>query len=66
MGAVAHTAGSVPGATLPVPDGPAGALWVIAVGVALIVGWRWRAGRVVVAAGAIAALSWSLAGLLGG
>ncbi|ODR10313.1 competence protein [Mycolicibacillus koreensis] len=66
VGAVAHTAGSVPGATLPVPDGPAGALWVIAVGVALIVGWRWRAGRVVVAAGAIAALSWSLAGLLGG
>ncbi|HLS00072.1 ComEC/Rec2 family competence protein [Mycolicibacillus parakoreensis] len=66
VGAVAHTAGGLAGATLPVPDGTAGALTVAAVSAALLVGWRWRWGRAAVGVGVLAVVAWSLAGLLDG
>lgn len=64
--AVAHWAGSLPGATVPVSAGAGGAVLVGAAILAVVAGWRWRWCRAAVAAGGLVLLSWSLSGLLGG
>lgn len=60
----AHGAGSLPGATVPVPAGALGAVTVGAVTAAAVAGWRWRWCRRMVAVAGLCLLAWSLAGLL--
>jgi competence protein ComEC len=59
---VAHVAASAPGATVPVPSGAAGVLCVAAAGLATVVLWRWRWGRIVLAACVLCVVTWSAAG----
>lgn len=64
--AVAHWAGGLPGATVPVPAGAGGVALVAALTVAAVAGWRWRWCRVMLAACGLLLLSWTLSGVLGG
>ncbi|HYO00808.1 MAG TPA: ComEC/Rec2 family competence protein [Mycobacterium sp.] len=59
---VAHWASSVPGAVVAVPSGWPGVVTVAIAGVAAVVLWRWRWGRVVVGVAAVCLLAWSLSG----
>jgi competence protein ComEC len=59
---VAHVAAAAPGAAVPVPSGLAGVMCVSAAGLAAVVLWRWRWGRVVLAACACCVLAWTAAG----
>ncbi len=59
---VARWAAGMPGASVPVPAGPAGALTVGAAGVAAVVLSRWRWARFGVCAIAVCLLGWTLAG----
>lgn len=59
---IAHWAGGVPGATVPVPAGPAGAVLVGAVSVLVVVLWRWRWWRAVIGVAGAGLLIWSLSG----
>ncbi|KZS64824.1 ComEC/Rec2 family competence protein [Mycobacterium pseudokansasii] len=66
---VAHWAAGVPAATVPVPDGLAGALVVGGVTVSVVALWRFRWFRLATSSALVAALgcllAWSLAGLVG-
>lgn len=62
---VAHWAGRVPGASVPVPSGVTGVFVLAAGGLALTVAWRWRWTRVTVACVALALAAWALAGHVG-
>ncbi|MGV0848727.1 ComEC/Rec2 family competence protein [Mycolicibacterium phlei] len=64
--AVSRWAAAVPGAALPVPPGPVGAVLIALAGVAVVVGWRSRGGRVAVCATALALMAWTVSGLSGG
>jgi competence protein ComEC len=59
---VARWASAVPGATVPVPSGPAGVFCVAAAGIGAVVLWRWRWGRVGVASATVCLIAWALAG----
>jgi competence protein ComEC len=59
---VAHTAAATPGAAVPVPSGAAGVLLVAAAGLAAVVLWRWRTGRIVLAVCATCLIVWASAG----
>jgi competence protein ComEC len=59
---VAKWASAVPGAVVPVPSGPAGALCVAAAGIGSVVLWRWRWGRIGVASAAVCLVAWAVAG----
>ena len=59
---VARWAAGVPGASVPVPAGPLGAITVAAAGVAVVVLSRWRWARVGVCAVAVCLLGWTLSG----
>jgi competence protein ComEC len=61
---VAHWTGGVPAATLPVPAGTAGVVGVGAAAVLIVVCWRWRCGRWVLAALALCLLAWSVSEVL--
>lgn len=63
---VAHWAGGVPAATVPVPAGMAGVVGVGAAAVLVVVCWRWRGGRWVLAALALGLLAWSVSEVLTG
>lgn len=63
---VAHRAGSLPGAAVPVPSGWAGLATVGGCALAGALLWRWRWFRLGVAGGGLALLAWSLSGLVGG
>jgi competence protein ComEC len=63
---VAHWAADVPGASVPVPSGPAGLASVAAVGAAALVCWRWRGVRIGVGVAAVCLLAWTVSGLSGG
>ena len=56
----------VPAATVPVPAGTVGVVGVAAVAVLIVVSWRWRWCRGVVAVSAACLLAWSLAEVLTG
>jgi competence protein ComEC len=55
----ARWAAAVPGASVPVPSGPAGAALVAATTVAGVLLWRWRAGRVAVVCTLLCAAAWA-------
>ena len=59
---VAHWAAGMPGASVPVPAGPLGAITVAAAGVAVVVLSRWRWARFGVCALAVCLLGWTLSG----
>jgi competence protein ComEC len=59
---VAHVAASAPGAAVPVPSGAAGVLGVAAAGLATVVLWRRRWGRIVLAACVLCVVTWSATG----
>ena len=59
---VAHWASAVPGAVVPVPSGLAGVVVVSIAGLAAVVLWRFRWGRVGLAAAAVLLMAWTLAG----
>ncbi|MHA3020753.1 ComEC/Rec2 family competence protein [Mycobacterium sp. BMJ-28] len=62
---VAHRVAAVPGASVPVPAGPLGAV-VVALGcLALVLGWRWRWVRLLVAAAAAGLSAWTVSGVVG-
>ncbi len=63
--AVAGTAGSAPGAAVPVPAGWAGLLAVGAAAVASALLWRQRWFRIAAGGAGLCALAWSLSGLVG-
>lgn len=56
---VARWCAAVPGATVPVPSGLTGVVCVAAAGIAVIVGWRSRWGRIGVAAALLCLLAWT-------
>ena len=58
----AHWAAAVPGASVPVPTGPAGVALVTSAGVAAVVLWQWRTGRVAVAVALLCAATWAAGG----
>lgn len=60
---VAHRAATMPGATVPVPEGMAGTLIVGGVTVLVVMCWRWRPFRVVAGVAALVGLAWALSGL---
>jgi competence protein ComEC len=62
---VAHRVASVPGASVPVPSGVAGVVVVTVVSVALVWGWRRRWVRLVMGAGAVGLLAWTVSGIVG-
>lgn len=55
----AHWTAAMPGANLPVPSGAPGFGCLAAGGVAAVVLWRWRAGRLAVAVALMGLLAWS-------
>ena len=59
---VAHWAAGIPGASMPVPAGPLGALTVAVAGVAAVVLSRWRWARVGLCAVVMCLLGWALSG----
>jgi competence protein ComEC len=59
---VARWASAVPGAVVSVPSGAAGVCCVAVAGIGAVVLWRWRWGRIGVAAGAVCLLAWAIAG----
>jgi competence protein ComEC len=63
---VAHWTANVPGAALSVPSGPAGALTVAVVTLAVVLLWRWRWTRMGVWAAIVIALAWTVSGVSGG
>lgn len=63
---VAHWAAAVPGATVPVPSGAAGAAVLVAATVAGVLAWRWQWFRLTTAGVLFCALAWSVSGLLTG
>lgn len=63
---VAEWAAAVPAAVMPVPSGWAGVGMVAFCGVALVVLWRWRWGRMLIAIGVLCLVAWSLSGDAGG
>lgn len=63
---VAHWSGGVPAATVPVPGGAAGVFGVAAAAVLIVVCWRWRCCRRLLAAVALCLLAWSASELLTG
>ncbi|MCV7281268.1 ComEC/Rec2 family competence protein [Mycolicibacterium flavescens] len=63
---VARWAASVPGASLAVPSGPAGAAVIAAAGIALVGAWRWRWVRRAAFGATICLLAWTVSGLSGG
>ncbi|GAS94090.1 ComEC/Rec2-like protein [Mycolicibacterium canariasense] len=62
---VAHRVAAVPGATVPVPSGPVGVVVVAAGGLALVLGWRRRWVRLLVALGGVGLLAWTVSGVVG-
>ncbi|OBH57546.1 competence protein [Mycobacterium mantenii] len=60
---IAHWAATMPGATLPVPDGMPGTVIVGGVTVLAVVLWRWRPFRVGAGVAALAGVAWALSGL---
>jgi competence protein ComEC len=60
---VAHRAATLPGATVPVPEGKPGTLIVGGTTVLVVVLWRWRPFRVVAGVAALVGLAWALSGL---
>jgi competence protein ComEC len=62
---VSRWTAAVPGAAVPVPSGLPGAVLVAAAGAAAAVSWRFRAGRAVVCATALAVMAWTVSGLSG-
>lgn len=63
---VAHWTGGVPAATVPVPAGVAGVFGVGGLAVLIVVCWRWRCCRRVLAAVALCVLAWSVSEVLTG
>ncbi|ULE31913.1 ComEC/Rec2 family competence protein [Mycobacterium sp. IDR2000157661] len=63
---VARWGAGVPGALLPVPSGPWGAVIVGAAGTTAVLAWRWRWARIAVGAGVLCLLAWTVSGLSGG
>ncbi|MBU3706658.1 MAG: ComEC/Rec2 family competence protein [Mycobacterium sp.] len=63
---VAHRAGGLPGAAMPVPSGWPGLLTVGCAAVAAVVLWRWRWFRRCSAAAALMVLAWSVSGVVSG
>lgn len=63
---VSRWAAGVPGASLTVPSGPAGAAVIAAAGIALVGAWRWRWVRRAALAATICLLAWTVSGLSGG
>jgi competence protein ComEC len=63
---VAHFSGGVPVATVPVPAGAAGVSGVGAAAVLVVVCWRWRCCRWMLAALALCLLAWSVSEALTG
>ena len=57
---VAHWAAAVPGAVVTVPAGWPGFVTVAIAGIAVVVLWRWKWGRIVVGAAAVCLIAWSL------
>ncbi len=57
---VARWAAAIPGASVPVPAGPFGALTVAAAGVAAVVLSRWRWTRLGVCAAVVCLMGWTL------
>lgn len=62
---IARWAAGVPGASLPVPSGPAGAVAIGAAAVAAVLAWRWRWTRIAVGGAAVCLLAWTVSGLSG-
>ncbi|MEN4474823.1 ComEC/Rec2 family competence protein [Mycolicibacterium cosmeticum] len=62
---VAHRVAAVPGATVTVPSGPLGVVAVAAAGVGLVLGWRLRWVRLLVALGGVGLLAWTVSGVVG-
>jgi competence protein ComEC len=56
---VAHWAAALPGASVPVPAGVAGAACMAACAVGVVVAWRWRRGRVALVVGLLSLVAWS-------
>jgi competence protein ComEC len=56
---VAHLAASAPGAAVPVPSGLAGMLCVAVAGLAAVVLWRWRWGRILLGACVACVIVWT-------
>lgn len=63
---VAHRAGGLPGAAVPVPSGWPGLLTVGGAALAAAVLWRWQWFRMCAAGAGLAALAWSVSGVVGG
>ena len=59
---VAHWASAVPGAVVPVPSGLAGVVTVSVAGIASVVLWRYRWGRVGLVAAVVGLMAWTLSG----
>lgn len=59
---VAHWAAAVPGAVVPVPSGLAGVVTVAIAGTASVVLWRFRWGRIGLAAALVCLMAWTLSG----
>ncbi len=59
---VAHWASAVPGAVVTVPSGWLGVVTVAMAGIAAVVLWRWRWGRLMVGAAVVCLVAWSLSG----
>lgn len=59
---VAHWTSALPGAVLGVPSGLPGVVSVAAAGIASVLLWRFRWGRLIVAATAVCLIAWSLSG----
>jgi competence protein ComEC len=59
---VAHWASAVPGAVVAVPSGWPGVATVAVAGIATVVLWQWKWGRMVVGAAAVCLVAWSLSG----
>lgn len=66
VGTIAHWAAGVPGATVPVPAGVAGAGGVVAATVVAVLSWRWRWFRLAAAGAVVGLCAWSASGLLAG
>ncbi|WP_448420935.1 ComEC/Rec2 family competence protein [Mycolicibacterium sp. XJ1819] len=60
---VARWASSVPGSSIPVPAGVAGVVTVAAIGVAVVVAWRWWWVRAAACGAALCLVAWTVAGL---
>lgn len=59
---VAAWGSAVPGAVVPTPSGPTGVVCVAAAGIAAVVLWRRRLGRLLLATAAVCLVAWTLAG----